>query len=1260
MRGTNKRYQRCAVAVLAMILVATLFAGCSKQRADIAKKKATSNMQTAKRYEADKFDESKAKYEQADSSLKSANSSFDGQQFAPALTQAKDAVRLSEETLAAVRPRFAAKQIEGARKAMEIAGINDGKKENPDLYDKAQKRFDDAVQKNAKQKYDDSIDLATETINNVEQLLAGLKNSASNSLKELDARVSELKEAKADTFLPNAVIKGTQSVDQITSRIEHDRDYKQAIIMARAAIADTQANITETKKRHSNQELQMLEAKISEAVAEEAPIYAPDELRTTQESFEEILKSHYENQFDTALAEAKLLEPKVVTLITMTRIEATKDKLNTVEKSIAGLKAQAVEQYLPGRIQVMENLLKEGWDFFNNNAFDMAKDKANQALVEQDRIVASFDALTEKSIVDATQAFNTARQTYDKMVAIFAAAAPQTPTDQQVDTRRQVETSNLGAQLASADARLKAANESRSAKGFKKAIEDAKEVQGVSDNVISTTFRIVAQHSLIEIQNEISQLERAGARKEAPKQLDQVQALVTETQKLITENQNREAADRAAKTRAYLENVKQELARRATEEKGIGEELMHRVGGSSSPSPVGGERPKPQPLRPTTPTPKAPGGSDLNNKEMMFGDDLAALSRPEPIVVAQLPAVGNTIQSTGGTGVYGAIDNRSLPSGTFMNDSHVVQRNPVPVPGSPTGAIIGTRPEPVVVTRDEAGGASGTMSGYEAPTGPGPFIANKGLPKAKAPAGSPVASVDTTPDPATDGAGYIAAVQKRVQTIMADEQRLRDIRRFQPLSVTQARAKLNESSARLVAQDYLAATRAAEEAERIILDAELHAAKAVAEENLKQAADRVNVAEASGALTFAPAQLTEAIRLYEQAETFLKNGDYNAARDTSSQAVVAADDARLYNVHKAQDLASLSIRYGGWKFSSPQLTNAEQMAAVGESMLTNPDTAPQGQEIAKQAVTEAQLALDHARDYTFQERLDNIYKALNTALRAGANYFNVQEVKRLIAEIAVARDEYCTRNFDAVELKLKDIEARLARVIETTPLVLEENLVECTNKLNALVLAGAENHMAQEVDDVKSLMNRSVIDFRKHDYASSYSNIRNAMKLVDRIEDRLQEQVYFDAVTELFAQMDVAFHDFTRVIDTNRSFMKKLVVNPNGQTAAIELAGPMSPNAFKDRMTDIYLRAIHLKPPKSQEGLHQEVLTAIKYAKVSSENFQRLYIMDQLSKPAAYEIIDTAYNQIERAKEMRSDLQVRLIDPEARHQVIRAEKIVNY
>ena len=58
--------------------------------------------------------------------------------------------------------------------------------------------------------------------------------------------------------------------------------------------------------------------------------------------------------------------------------------------------------------------------------------------------------------------------------------------------------------------------------------------------------------------------------------------------------------------------------------------------------------------------------------------------------------------------------------------------------------------------------------------------------------------------------------------------------------------------------------------------------------------------------------------------------------------------------------------------------------------------------------------------------------------------------------------------------------------------------------------------------------------------------------------------------------------------------------------------------------------------------------------------FRSLYLLDQVSRVDAYDIIDTAYTQVNKAKVMRGEIQIKLIDPQARTRVIHADKIVNY
>lgn len=1263
--------RRGTIALVAAAMSVTLvLGGCNKQRYGLASDKAKAQIKQAREYQADKFDDSKDHLAAAEAALKSAEGAAGSESFKEALTQAQDAVKRSKEAVEAAKARYSAQQLEAAETSMRVASVNEGQKENERIYTEAEKTLAQARETNEKQKYEDSIEASNKVIKLVDDLLARLKNASENRLADLEAKLEELKAAKADVYHPNPIIKASDAIEQIKGKITKDRDYKQAIIVAGTAISDVEAAIVETKNRHSKAKIQILEEKLAEAIAEEAPIHTPEPLKSGQDAFAQILSSYYEKQYDTVLQAADALMPRLDNLITMARIESTRDKINQVEKGITYLKEQDVEHYLPGQVKAMEDLREKAQELFNNNDYEGAKFQAGNALIEQERIMNRFDAIAEKSITDAKGAVAAAQNTFDRHNEIFSPGSR--VVDNRLEGERKVQASSLEARLKASVEGVASASANRDKKEFKKAIEQSKDAHATAEAVTNGVFRIVAQHTLVGIQDMISGLERQGARSHASRELVKVQERVERVQKLIAENQNREAAEAAATARAYVENVKQELARKATDERGRGDRMIRRLeGGAALPRPAAGGRLELE----NGPSGEFPGGSALNNKESMFEAAAAELAayRPEPIVLAQTfaPARTATVPSERSTNVGGAfLDNRSLPQGTFMGAQPAggppsgLHLPAAPVPGAPSGAIIGTRPEPVVPTRGTAGGGnSNPMAQYEIPTGPGPFVA---LPP---PSVFPVSSADAAPAPDNPLPGEPLeaplgedqpTIAEQVNLILLDDDRVRDIQQYEPQAVDRARQLLRESGEALAAEQYVQATNLAREAQRVILEAEQRAAGQAARASLADAASRINLARASSAVVFAPAQLTEAINLYEQAVSYLKTGDNLLARQAAAQAVIAADDARLFNVNKARDLASLSTRYGGYKAATPSLVDANINAEIAEDLLSSPETALQGQEVAKVAVEQAQFALDRARDFTFQERLDNIYKALNTALRAGANYFNVAEVKRLIAELAVARDEYCTRNFDAVELKLRDIEARLARVIETTPLVLEENLAELTDKLNALILAGAENYMAQEVDDVKSRMNASVIAFRKHDYHSSYTNLKIAMELTDRIENRLQAQVYFDAVTELFAQLDAAFKNFGILLDNDRVFIKKLISTQRGQPAAIRLTGRMNPNEFRDTITDIYLRAIHTKPPKGLEGTHNQVLLAIKTAKVSAENFQKLYIIDQLSMPDAYEVIDTAYNQYHRAKELRAEVQLRLIDPEARMKVIRAEKIVNY
>src|SRR5262245_16247740 len=119
--GMHKRWSDLAVALCAVLLAAFVLSGCNKQRAELAIKKADSNIKQARDWNAEKFSESQGSFKDAQSALKSSQDALSSKQYSQALSQAQDAVKKSQDALKSAKSRFADQRLEEAKKAVEVA-----------------------------------------------------------------------------------------------------------------------------------------------------------------------------------------------------------------------------------------------------------------------------------------------------------------------------------------------------------------------------------------------------------------------------------------------------------------------------------------------------------------------------------------------------------------------------------------------------------------------------------------------------------------------------------------------------------------------------------------------------------------------------------------------------------------------------------------------------------------------------------------------------------------------------------------------------------------------------------------------------------------------------------------------------------------------------------------------------------------------------------------------------------------------------------
>src|SRR5690606_6901632 len=108
-----------------------------------------------------------------------------------------------------------------------------------------------------------------------------------------------------------------------------------------------------------------------------------------------------------------------------------------------------------------------------------------------ERITASFDALTEKELQAASTQVGAAKEAYERMKQVFGPNA--SPIDPRIESRYQVQASDLGTRLNAAIQTLSTAAQNRAAKEFRKAIEQSQQASLVADQVADGTYKLVAE-----------------------------------------------------------------------------------------------------------------------------------------------------------------------------------------------------------------------------------------------------------------------------------------------------------------------------------------------------------------------------------------------------------------------------------------------------------------------------------------------------------------------------------------------------------------------------------------------------------------------------------------------------------------------------------------------------------------------------------------------------------------------------------------------
>lgn len=548
-------------ALLVLTLLLVPLTGCNKMLANLSLNQANQRLEEAKSHQADRF--SADALADTESTVRDVQGFMNTGQFKEARTLAREAADKAKDLVERTKVQRANHLKSESNRWIGILDLNQGKSENASLYEEILATNEKGLEAWEGEDWEESIELFQGAVDDANFLLENLEREARSGLPAIDGMRDNLVDEGADEFYPEGVIEMADYYDRVDELIEDKHDYRRAILMADEAEQAMKENLLRTKENRSDRLLRDIEALLSDSVNRGAEIYAPRSLEEVSREFESLLKQFYEQKYETVLTAGPKLIPEAEKLLEETRRESAQAKIKAVTDAIAGLTEEQAQAYLPGRVESMESMLEEAETAFAGDDFDLVEEIALNALDEEKKIIVEYDALVERNIANASANLTIAEGVFGTMQEIFLQKSPGpfTPDEEAVENMKGALREELNARLTNARIELGLATLQREENDFDTALEIARNITSEAEDIVDNTYHVVAHNTVHELANRLAALEAEGARRYAPDEMTETESMVQETRGLIEETQYREAVEMAARTKAQMEVLEQELGR---------------------------------------------------------------------------------------------------------------------------------------------------------------------------------------------------------------------------------------------------------------------------------------------------------------------------------------------------------------------------------------------------------------------------------------------------------------------------------------------------------------------------------------------------------------------------------------------------------------------------------------------------------------------------------------------------------------------------
>jgi len=549
----NNRWLSAAV-ILSLVATMALATGCGKQRTKLYLNKVDKLLTEARKFNAEKHVNTELQAAAQRRGL--AEQQMLGNDFKQSVPTGREAVRMSKEVLANAKRIEATQQKNEADAEVRIMNVNNGNKEDPDLYQKIieiQKKMD---QRFAKERWVTVIELAKDIKQKVTQLLLRLQDEAGADLVEVEAENKRLLDEGGQTHALIYVQRVADLIKQIYDNINPPtKNYLKAKALAKQAMRDAEEGIVETKKKKCEGQIEIIQSKLIRAKQLKAEYFVPDLWNACSDDFTKIIDNFWKKEYDFVLGAATGLDKQVDVLIYQTRLASARYQRDRLDQRVAELRNKGVETYLPGRLAPLVKALEEADANFKKEAFEDVEGVCKTAQIESDEIMKAFRGLADEWIRKGRGLSDRAKSIFQEMERVFREVhlTYNKPIDQALEDNKQTVKADLAKRLADAQTRLALAEVKHTAEDYRDTIELCRSVQDEATSVIATVYNVVAHNVISEIGDEITRYDREGAPEYASAEMILTKGLLKEAVDLRDKQQYQESASKAAQARAQLD-----------------------------------------------------------------------------------------------------------------------------------------------------------------------------------------------------------------------------------------------------------------------------------------------------------------------------------------------------------------------------------------------------------------------------------------------------------------------------------------------------------------------------------------------------------------------------------------------------------------------------------------------------------------------------------------------------------------------------------